>query len=113
MGPLSAKLRSVEGGVAHWCPACDESHVYRVPRWMFDGNVDSPTFSPSMLISWGTWGDDDPEDKEKYDGRICHYFLTAGKLAYCGDSTHALAGQTVDLPDWPKAYEERPGADDA
>jgi hypothetical protein len=106
MGQASLKLRRTTTGWAHWCPACEETHVYQVgvqghPNWTFDGNVDSPSFSPSMRIRWGNWGDDAPDDKAKYDGRICHYFLTAGKLSYCGDSTHALAGQTVDLPDLP------------
>ena len=47
-------------GWCHWCPACQEMHCFRVegaadesvkkPRWTFDGNVEQPTFSPSMLI---------------------------------------------------------------
>jgi hypothetical protein len=34
---------------------------------------------------------------------LCHYFIRAGKIEFCGDSPHNLAGQTVDLPDWPYA----------
>lgn len=32
---------------------------------------------------------------------ICHYFIKAGRIEFCGDCTHALKGQTVDLPDFP------------
>lgn len=31
----------------------------------------------------------------------CHTFIRAGKIEFLGDCTHALAGQTVALPDWP------------
>ena len=33
--------------------------------------------------------------------RICHHFVTEGKIQFCGDCTHALRGQTVELPDFP------------
>ena len=40
------------------------------------------------------------------DGQVipafrCHYWLTAGNLHYDNDSTHALRGQVVPLPDIP------------
>jgi len=81
----------------HWCPGCEKAHAIYVSSpakavWTFDGNVDAPTFSPSVRISWN-WPDE-PET-------ICHYFLTAGQLNFCADSTHELSGQTVPLPDLP------------
>lgn len=89
MARLSAKLRSVQTGHAHWCPGCEEMHILPA-RWTFDGNVEAPTFSPSFKHSWG------PEM-----AKVCHYILTAGKLNYCDDSTaHQLRGE-VDLPDIP------------
>ena len=97
MARLNAKLRKTSNGVAHWCPACKEPHVYqtgpgRPVRWAFDGNLDKSSFTPSMKIttSWKRRPDD-----------VCHYFLTAGVLQFCGDSTHELAGKSIDLPDWP------------
>jgi hypothetical protein len=33
--------------------------------------------------------------------QTCHLFLTDGRLQYLGDCTHALAGQTVPLPELP------------
>jgi hypothetical protein len=114
MGQLSAKLRSVEGGFGHWCPACEEMHVFSVgapntsgAKWSFDGNVASPTFAPSMNIRTGprpTVPVGRP-DAGKID--VCHYFLKAGRDEYCGDCTHALRAQTVPLPDLPLHLTDR------
>lgn len=108
---LSAKLRRVgpeeghtTGSIAHWCPGCGHSHSiaiegpnYSGAKWTWDGNVDSPTFSPSVNIRWGRQAD----PKCDVEGGVCHYFIKAGKIEFLGDCTHALSGQTVDLPDLP------------
>lgn len=102
------KLRSVsaygkEGtiGYMHWCPGCGGPHFIRTvnggnnePVWTFNGDVTRPTFGPSILCYHTTEG----------GGRkaVCHYFLREGRLEYCGDSPHQYAGQTIELPDWPK-----------
>lgn len=31
------------------CPACEYGHLFDAGRWSFNGDVDRPTFSPSML----------------------------------------------------------------
>jgi hypothetical protein len=36
---------------------------------------------------------------------LCHYFIRDGKIEFCGDCPHELAGQTVPLPDVPAGYE--------
>ena len=63
------------------------------PTWTFDGNAAAPTFSPSLLIYRGTHP----------DGEIghprCHLFVRDGRIQFCGDSEHPLAGQTVDMVD--------------
>ena len=86
----------------HWCPACRSAHDYAVDQpfhngaqWTYNGDSVRPTFTPSMNISWGP-----TEDGDHYR---CHYFVTDGKIIYCGDSTHGMAGQTVELPDFPVA----------
>lgn len=101
MSQVSAKLRKIAGGYAHWCPGCEEMHQIAVEtpqpngaRWTFDGNLDAPSFSPSVNISWG-W-----PDQPQGQGR-CHYFIRSGEIQFCGDSTHALAGQTTPLPNLP------------
>jgi hypothetical protein len=90
----------------HWCPACKSLHSFAVnepfpsngAHWSFDGNVDAPTFQPSMNIRIGPFPahGDKPERMS-----VCHYFLHAGRILYLGDCTHELVGQTVDLPDIP------------
>lgn len=97
MGQVSRKLRRSKTAY-HWhCPACDEMHPLP-DDWEFDGNLDSPTFKPSFRHDWSG------SRRQK----ICHYIVTAGRVAYCSDSTHALAGQTIDMPDLPPAYRDGP-----
>lgn len=59
-------------------------------QWSFDGNVEAPTFMPSMLIRVGH----PPKT-------LCHYFIKAGMIEFLSDSSHALAGKTVPLPPIP------------
>ena len=108
MGALSKKLRSMAGGegapdwrgIAFWCPGCDGVHVVKISPggWTFDGNTDAPTFSPSILVTGGS------NDKSR-----CHSFVRAGKIEFLSDCTHALAGTTVEIPDWPYAEGEYGG----
>lgn len=124
MSALGSKLRRLEGGrVAFHCPGCGEAHQVGVEapatvKWGFNGNGDAPTFTPSILVrSVRIDGGDAeieriidsyklPEEREAMlaDKRInvvCHSFVTDGRIQFLGDCTHALAGQTVDLPDFP------------
>lgn len=71
------------------CPGCGSHHVYEIPRWQFNGDVDNPTFSPSLKATWN-WG---PEREAK----CCHFFVRNGRIEYCGDCTHDMAGQTVEM----------------
>lgn len=92
---------------AHWCPGCRERHLFNITRplhngamWSWNGSSDTPSFMPSMNIKVGPYEDPDhPEDYEPQ--RVCHYHLTDGVITYCADTTHALAGQSVQLPDYP------------
>jgi len=100
MGQVSAKLRLVQnGGLMYWCQGCAERHIVRTgagdgPRWGFNGDFAAPTFTPSVLI---TWRDPDGQIPDE----VCHTFITAGMVQFLGDCTHALAGQTLELPDLP------------
>lgn len=60
------------------------------PRWGWNGNVEAPTFTSSILVRY-TWSD---------GPRVCHSFVTGGRVQFLQDCTHHLAGQTVDLLDW-------------
>ncbi len=101
MARIGSKLRSAEGGrVAFMCPGCKMMHHVTVepgpgPQWSWNGNPDAPTFSPSVLVRWP-----DPDSPGKYIA-TCHSFVRDGRIQFLNDCTHALAGQTVDLPDLP------------
>lgn len=56
--------------------------------WSFNGDLNRPTISPSVRTRYG--------DALAY---TCHFFVRDGRIEYCADSTHKMAGQTVDLPD--------------
>lgn len=93
MAALGRKLRTIEGGaLAYYCPGCECCHGVWIKepnpitgaKWSWDGNVEAPTFSPSILIR----GE-------------CHCFVRAGMIEFLNDCTHALAGKTVPLPDFP------------
>lgn len=78
------------------CPGCDSLHVVYVggaghPVWSFNESLERPTVSPSVLVTWTEF--DVP--------KVCHSFINDGRIQFLGDCTHALAGQTVDLPEFP------------
>lgn len=106
MAALSAKLRSVAvltpgaKGISFWCPGCDSAHVVSVgaTSWSWDGNVDAPTISPSILVTYD--GPDAGQDDAP--PARCHSFVRSGVIEFLSDCTHALAGQHVPLPDWPE-----------
>lgn len=76
--------------IAFTCPGCDCDHAIPVEKpnpangamWSFNGDLDRPTFSPSLHLVG-----------------FCHSFVTDGRIQFLSDCTHALAGQTVDLPE--------------
>lgn len=84
-------MRRGQESYFHWCPACDEVHPLP-DRWQFNGDLDAPTFSPSFKHTFGG------RDGQR---RCCHYIITAGQINFCGDCTHAMAGQTVPMKEWP------------
>jgi|ERR1035437_2051273 hypothetical protein len=120
MGFLSRLLRNSEdNGLIFWCPGCKESHqvMYGAgngPRWNWNGNVDKPTFTPSILVRtghycqrpgvdscWCTWNAENPDDLVDFKCMLCHSYITDGNIQFLNDCTHELAGQTVPLPTYP------------
>jgi hypothetical protein len=84
-------------GYAFWCPGCDEIHQFFTvarrpggPVWEFNGDLERPTFSPSLA----------------YRGeRLCHVFVRDGKIQFLADCWHELRNQTVEIPEWPYGNE--------
>ena len=87
---------SVNGNFWWWCPGCDEPHMIPTQgekAWSLSIAANGPTISPSILVHG--WKAEDPKYKSQ---PRCHSFIRDGHIEFCGDSEHALAGQTVDLP---------------
>lgn len=90
--------------VAFWCPGCEGDHHVWTDRWGYNGNPNKPTFTPSILVEYnGPDAGQMDEDGHRAPYAACHSFVTDGRIQFLGDSTHALAGQTVDLPPFPGA----------
>jgi len=92
--------------VGYWCPGCGYMHEisvfkpnHRGVQWGFDGNTQCPTFTPS--INYQVNVPSMAEYQPDISSHVCHHFVRAGKIIFCGDSTHGLVNQTVDLPDFP------------
>jgi hypothetical protein len=100
MGRLSAVLRSTAPNrVSFWCPGCDGAHAVQIrgkqPLWSYNDNPSAPTFTPSIRVIQLSQRDGEQVRE------VCHSFVTDGQIKFLGDCTHALAGQTVPLPEWP------------
>lgn len=109
MGQVSSKLRRATDSYFWWCPACDEMHPLP-DGWTFvNRDLEKPTFTPSFRHTWGGHtGASRPQPGTDPKYACCHYIVTDGKVAYCGDCTHAMAGQTIDMPPLPPAYQDDP-----
>ena len=100
-----------------FCPGCKCGHgVWTTNRngvganWTFNGNMEKPTFSPSILIRSHMWTPPvTPENMAEWDKApwpqtkvetVCHSFVRDGMIQFLGDCTHELKGQTVPLPDF-------------
>lgn len=96
------KISNVSYGYVFFCPGCEEVHQIIAkpdPRgWKWNGSMKKPTFEPSYLV----------HEVPNHSPR-CHSFVRDGKIEFCNDCGHKLAGKTVDLPAWP--YEEFGGVD--
>lgn len=63
--------------------------------WSFNGDMQRPTFSPSMNESRNPAG---PHHNPDVESGRCHFIVTDGVINYCGDCTHELRGPHPMLP---------------
>ena len=75
-----------------FCPGCKVHHAFTTKHpafipWTWNGNVDKPTFLPSLLVN------------KDYPTSRCHSFVTDGKIQFLSDCFHELKNTTVDLPE--------------
>ena len=76
------------------CPGCKCRHLIPIeegptkgPVWDWNGSFESPTLHPSLLTHAAG------------DNPRCHSYVKDGTIQFLKDSTHELAGKTVELPD--------------
>lgn len=92
------KLSKAEGNrYMFQCPGCECAHFFQVapgvPAWSWNGDMNEPTISPSLLVN-GT-------ERGRAPGAIrCHSFIHLGNIQFLDDCDHALRGQTVPIPEW-------------
>jgi hypothetical protein len=93
-----------------WCPGCQCAHgVWTTKQngvgatWSFNGDMDKPTFNPSLLIRF-TRDITDAEHLQIMSGvplnlpkSVCHSFVRDGQIQFLSDCTHHLAGKTVPM----------------
>jgi hypothetical protein len=81
-----------------WCPACHRGHVIDIGL-SFNGDASSPTFAPSVVVPSTEQHVSAKGVKGEVLHTVCHFSVTDGEIKFFNDSTHAMAGQTVMLPD--------------
>jgi hypothetical protein len=89
--------------VAFHCDGCESAHVIPITgphAWGWNGSMDAPTLTPSILVTYPANPEALEEFKEWRTERRCHSFVTNGQIQFLGDCTHKLANQTVPIPDW-------------
>jgi hypothetical protein len=93
-----------------WCPGCQTTHGVWTEYcngvgaiWSFNGDLERPTFAPSLLLRF-TRDITDAERLQALSGvplnlpqSVCHLFIRDGRIQFLGDCTHALAGKTVPM----------------
>jgi hypothetical protein len=80
--------------IVFYCPACGRCHPYSLgepkqgrPVWNFNGNWESPTFTPSLRVL------------HPYGATECHVNITDGYIYYHSDCPHSYANKVVPLQD--------------
>jgi hypothetical protein len=93
-----------------WCPGCKCGHGiwttkqnHQSALWTFNGNMEKPTFTPSLKITTQPIYTDDEHARIMAGEKImprpycCHSVVTDGVINFCADCTHELAGKSVPM----------------
>lgn len=105
---MAKVAKVVDGNDEHYawsfeCPGCGSGHLlpfkhtkayHTGPLWTFNGDVDNPTFSPSIRSRYNFRGQTDPQTHD-----VCHFHIKNGQFEFCSDSTHELSGKTAPMAD--------------
>lgn len=104
---MDARASLAEGNrVCFYCPGCSSVHCITTGVWGWNEDLERPTFQPSVKVGGVQWAPDDTFHKPSHhvaqgEQICCHSFVEDGQIRFLDDSTHSLAGQTVELPSWP------------
>jgi hypothetical protein len=89
---LDKLIRAEDGRLMFKCPGCNGIHAVTEEIWEFNGDLEKPTIRPSILSKF-------TPSAEGIERKICHSFVTEGRIRFLNDCTHSLAGKTVSLVD--------------
>jgi len=106
MNQVSPILRRGTGRFFHWCPACEQVHPLPDRGWTFNGDVNTPSFSPSFkhtCVHWPKGVDARGIGRGEKTNRVCHYIITDGLIQFCHDSWHGRS-DIVAMPPFPKNF---------
>lgn len=95
--PVSIEQHYSSDGWVIKCPGCGNQHF--IPNngvWTFNGDVEKPTFKPSINESCNAPG---PKHNPRIPYSRCHYVITDGMIHFCEDCTHDKKNQTLELLD--------------
>lgn len=100
---MNAVIKQNDELLRFMCPGCQREHAIQHgsdfgPNWTWNGSLEKPTFTPSVLVTY----DGADAGVDGAPPAVCHSFVTDGRIQFLSDCTHPLAGQTVDLPQWPE-----------
>jgi hypothetical protein len=102
---MKAKLTDeISGTYKIKCPAGHNHYINtKSPNgqgaiWHFNGDLEKPTFTPSINETTGYYVDPSLEKTKSYSYH-CHFVVTDGNIFFCIDCSHDLKNQTMELPD--------------
>ncbi len=130
MGLLSSKLKNWvnpangDEGVSYYCQGCEMHHSIKTKgalAWGWNGDVEKPVFTPSVLVTGRDFTEKGHADLEAWHAAgcpdrngepfesvnvVCHTFVGCngaqpGEVIFLSDCTHKLAGTVQPLPDLP------------
>jgi hypothetical protein len=98
-----AIVKETETGYMIRCPECNwhefpKQRLSNGAAWTFNGDVEKPTFSPSMNECINPTGS--PHHQPDIPTKRCHFIVTDGIINFCGDCTHGSAGKSMPLEHW-------------